>query len=824
MAAIDFPNSPTQGDTFTASDKTWVYIDGKWTLPSVDANGLVTLITSASSGQFLKWNGSAWVNDTIDLGTDTAGNYVSGVSAGTGISITHTPGEGSTATVGLNATLDNLSNVTVPSPTTNDVLQWDGTAWVNVAASTVGATNLDGLSDVVISTPEEFQGLSYNGVNWVNSHIPLVSFVRNAEATTLTTGTVVYLFGGTGDHATVKRADKGSDTTSSKTVGVVGANIAASQNGPVVTRGYVDGINLSVGYVAGDVLWLGENGEFTKTKPSAPDHLVFIGVVIRATNNGIIYVAAQNGYELDELHDVSIASPSSGQFIKYNGTLWVNDAIDLGTDTTGNYIATISGTANEISVTGSGSESAAVTIGLPSDVTIANDLTVTGNLTVNGTTTTLNTETLSIEDNIVILNSGVTGSPTTNAGVEVERGTSTNVSLRWNETTDKWQFTNDGSTYTDLGAGGATISDTPPVSPVSGQVWFESDTAKTYVYYDSQWIEIGALAAAGIVTMSDTAPVSPADGKLWFNSSTAKTYVYYDSAWVEIGAGSNPASLNDIGDVTITSATNGQFLRWDDGAWVNKSITTTTTRTNFVTNPNFETGTPNWSGSNAQSLITTSTTQKYIGTQSLRLERTTSTGNLGCALPNSGLDVPALGIPVSAGVTYTVSTYVYQTVAGTVDIDLNYYNDTTSLGSSPVAFTPTINTWTRISATLIAPATANGLRIVIRFLSRPAGELAYVDAVLVEQSSSVLPYFDGTYADAYAGYTLTSQSWTGTADASTSTAIWATTSSVFLDDIANVAATSPTSGQVLQWNGAAWVNAVGFSGNKQAILGNQIFG
>ena len=577
MAAIDFPNSPTQGDTFTASDKTWVYIDGKWTLPSVDANGLVTLITSASSGQFLKWNGSAWVNDTIDLGTDTAGNYVSGVSAGTGISITHTPGEGSTATVGLNATLDNLSNVTVPSPTTNDVLQWDGTAWVNVAASTVGATNLDGLSDVVITSPEEFQGLSYNGVNWVNSHIPLVSYVRNAEATTLTTGTCVYLFGSTGDHATVKRADNGSDTTSSKTIGVVGASIDASQNGPVVTRGYVDGIDLSVGYVAGDVLWLGKNGAFTKTKPSAPDHLVFIGVVVRATNNGIIYVAAQNGYELDELHDVSITSLSSGQFLKYNGTLWVNDAIDLGTDTTGNYIATISGTANEISVTGSGSESAAVTIGLPSDVTIANDLTVTGNLTVNGTTTTLNTETLSIEDNIVILNSGVTGSPTTNAGVEVERGTSTNVSLRWNETTDKWQFTNDGSTYTDLGAGGATISDTPPVSPVSGQVWFESDTAKTYVYYDSQWIEIGALAAAGIVTMSDTAPVSPVDGKLWFNSSTAKTYVYYDSAWVEIGAGSNPASLNDIGDVTITSATNGQFLKWNGTAWVNDSIPTINT-------------------------------------------------------------------------------------------------------------------------------------------------------------------------------------------------------------------------------------------------------
>jgi hypothetical protein len=185
------------------------------------------------------------------------------------------------------------------------------------------AIPLDGLTDVVITAPEEFQGLSYNGANWVNSHIPLVSYVRNAEATTITTGTCVYLFGATGDHATVKRADNNSDTTSSKTIGVAGANILASENGPIVTRGYVDGIDLSVGYTAGDILWLGENGAFTTTKPTAPDHLVFIGVVVRATNNGIIYVATQNGYELDELHNVSLPSPNAGDVLTYNGSLWV---------------------------------------------------------------------------------------------------------------------------------------------------------------------------------------------------------------------------------------------------------------------------------------------------------------------------------------------------------------------------------------------------------------------------------------------------------------------------------------------------------------------
>jgi hypothetical protein len=239
-------------------------------------------------------------------------------------------------------TLDMLDDVTVTSASNGQFLSWNGTNWVNsTAPGGAGISSLDDIPGVVITSVEEFQGLSYDGTNWVNGHIPLVSYVRNAEANTITTGTCVYLYSATGDHATVKRADNASDTTSSKTIGVVGANIAASENGPIITRGYVDGIDLSAGYTAGDVLWLGENGAFTTTKPTAPDHLVFIGVVVRATNNGIIYVATQNGYELDELHDVSIVDKTSGDFLKYNGTLWVNDQINLGTDTVGNYVQSL---------------------------------------------------------------------------------------------------------------------------------------------------------------------------------------------------------------------------------------------------------------------------------------------------------------------------------------------------------------------------------------------------------------------------------------------------------------------------------------------------
>ena len=80
----------------------------------------------------------------------------------------------------------------------------------------------------------------------------------------------------------------------------------------------------------------------------------------------------------------------------------------------------------------------------------SSDVTVSGNLTVNGTTTTVNTATINLADNIITLNSDETGTPSQNAGIEVERGTSNNVYLTWNESSDKWRVTEDGSNYYDI--------------------------------------------------------------------------------------------------------------------------------------------------------------------------------------------------------------------------------------------------------------------------------------------------------------------------------------------------------------------------------------
>jgi len=152
-----------------------------------------------------------------------------------------------------------------------------------------------------------------------------------------------------------------------------------------------------------------------------------------------------------------IASFNSTNFSVSSGAVSTTDitaASDSGSAAvTNGGTLTFSGTTNEIETSATGTT---VTFGLPSDVTIGNDLNVggntviTGNLTVNGTTTTVNSNTVSVGDNIIVLNGDETGTPSQDAGIEVERGTSTNVALRWYETTDNWQVTTDGSTYSNI--------------------------------------------------------------------------------------------------------------------------------------------------------------------------------------------------------------------------------------------------------------------------------------------------------------------------------------------------------------------------------------
>ena len=123
------------------------------------------------------------------------------------------------------------------------------------------------------------------------------------------------------------------------------------------------------------------------------------------------------------------------------------NSVALGTDTTGDYVANIQGTANEVTVSPTSGEGTTVTIGLPDDVTITNNLNVGGNLNVTGTINSVNTTEINIVDNKVNLNSNATGAPVADAGIRVERGDSADVEILWDESDDKWTLTNDGTNY-----------------------------------------------------------------------------------------------------------------------------------------------------------------------------------------------------------------------------------------------------------------------------------------------------------------------------------------------------------------------------------------
>jgi hypothetical protein len=155
--------------------------------------------------------------------------------------------------------------------------------------------------------------------------------VRNTTAATLTKGSVVYISGATGNKPTVSKAIATGDSTSAQTFGLVQADIAANANGNVVCVGDLTGLDTSA-FTEGAQLYLSSTtaGAYTVTKQLAPAHLVYIGIVTRAHPTlGQVEVNIQNGYELYELHDVSITSVANNQGLFYEAStdLWKNKSI-----------------------------------------------------------------------------------------------------------------------------------------------------------------------------------------------------------------------------------------------------------------------------------------------------------------------------------------------------------------------------------------------------------------------------------------------------------------------------------------------------------------
>lgn len=201
-----------------------------------------------------------------------------------------------------------------------------------MTAPTIKVSELTGAAEL---TGQELVMVVQGGVSVrvpASKLMPLTTVV-NLTGSQINKGQVVYVTGSQGTRMTVALAIGTSDATSATILGVALTNIANGSEGFIATSGLeITGIS-TAGYADGDVLWLSPTvaGGMTKIKPVAPNHLVMIGYVVKggSLGGGIIHIYTQNGYELDELHDVKITSVAAKQILKRNdaNTYWENSNV-----------------------------------------------------------------------------------------------------------------------------------------------------------------------------------------------------------------------------------------------------------------------------------------------------------------------------------------------------------------------------------------------------------------------------------------------------------------------------------------------------------------
>ena len=230
------------------------------------------------------------------------------------------------------------------------------------------------------------------------------------------------------------------------------------------------------------------------------------GVVFVETDTDKLYQWDGDSWNITTATDATtsakgVASFSSDNFAASSGAITIKDGgVILGTETTGNYVATVAGTSNEITVSGS---TGAVTIGMPDDVTVGGDLVITGDLTVQGDTVTANTATLTIEDPLIYLANGQSSSPAYDSGFVVERGNTTNVAFIWDESLDEFAAANVPANEVGGTAGNVTIDSYANLKAanIAGTLTTASQTAITGVGTITTGVwNAGAVTSSGAIT------------------------------------------------------------------------------------------------------------------------------------------------------------------------------------------------------------------------------------------------------------------------------------------------------------------------------------
>ena len=283
--------------------------------------------------------------------------------------------------------------------------------------------------------------------------------------------------------------------------------------------------------------------------------------------------------------------------------------------------------------------------------TFQNDIILSGNLTVNGTQTTVNTETLYLEDNIITLNYGTSGAPSENAGLQVDRGSSADVFFRYNETDDKWEFTNDGSNYKKL------IEDSDGITEGSTNLFFTNARADA------------RIAAA------DTDSLSEGSSNLYHTTARARAAI---SVAGDLSYNSSTGVIsftNDAGDIESVTAGTGLSGGGSSGAvTINLDMSTLTDMTDAVSSSDTELILLD-NGDDRRKLISEINLSAFNNDSGF----TTNVGDITGVTAGDGLT----GGGTSGGVTLNVGAGALLDVqADQVDVDLSELTDMTAAVNS----------------------------------------------------------------------------------------------------------------------------------------------
>lgn len=206
----------------------------------------------------------------------------------------------------------------------------NGTTWINMigGGSAQNGIPIGGNEGQILA---KNSNTDYDAL-WIDNYTSSVKHQVKAGVA-VTKGQAVYITSANGTNMIVGKASNGSEATSSKTLGLIDSTLAINDFGYVVTEGLLSGLNTGSATV-GDAVWLGTNGNLLfgiSNKPVAPAHLVYIGVVTRVSSTvGEIFINIQNGFEISEIHDVSLNSLSNNHGLFYNSSnnLWENKSIE----------------------------------------------------------------------------------------------------------------------------------------------------------------------------------------------------------------------------------------------------------------------------------------------------------------------------------------------------------------------------------------------------------------------------------------------------------------------------------------------------------------